>query len=262
MSALQVVLAVASGGVVGFALGLIGGGGSILAVPLMLYVVGLRNPHVVIGSSALAVAVNAFFNLFPHWRAGHVRWGTAVEFALPGAAGAVLGSEIGKAVNGQALLFFFALLMLVIAATMLRRPQPSRIPERAHPERVVPTGFLTGALSGFFGIGGGFLIVPGLMFSAGLPMIWAVGTSLVSVGTFGLATAVNYALAGLVNWGAVGAYLVGGAGGGWAGSRLASRLGAQRGTLTEVFAATIVVVALYMLYLNGKALHLIPPGTV
>jgi uncharacterized membrane protein YfcA len=252
----QIALAVLSGGAVGFALGLIGGGGSILAVPLMLYVVGLHNPHVVIGSTALAVSINAYLNLIPHWRAGHVRWKTAVGFALPGAIGALIGSDLGKAVNGQELLFLFAGLMLVIAVMMVRHKGTPRMAAagHAHLERVIPTGFFTGAISGFFGIGGGFLIVPGLMFSAGLPMILAVGTSLFSVGTFGLTTALNYAASGLVDWSAVGAYLVGGVGGGVLGSKLASKLGDNKSTLTWIFAATIIGVALYMLYLNGRTL--------
>src|SRR5271170_6945469 len=106
--------------IVGFSLGLIGGGGSILAVPLLLYVVGMPDPHQAIGTSALAVAVNAFANLVPHARAGHVRWQPALIFAACGLVGAFVGSSIGKVVDGHRLLILFALLMLVIAAMMLR----------------------------------------------------------------------------------------------------------------------------------------------
>jgi hypothetical protein len=84
----QEALAVLSGGAVGFSLGLIGGGGSILAVPLLLYVVDIGDPHVAIGTSALAVAANAFANLFGHWRAGNVKWSCAVTFAIAGVVGA------------------------------------------------------------------------------------------------------------------------------------------------------------------------------
>jgi hypothetical protein len=116
----QTVAAVGSGVIVGFTLGLVGGGGSILAVPLLLYVVGIPDPHQAIGTSALAVAVNAFANLVPHARALHVRWRPALNFAAAGLVGAFVGSSIGKVVDGRRLLILFALLMLVIAVLMLR----------------------------------------------------------------------------------------------------------------------------------------------
>src|SRR5690606_4322554 len=117
---LQSVLAIVCGSLVGFSLALIGGGGSILAVPLLLYVVGVGDPHLAIGTSALAVSLNAFANLIPHARAGHVRWNVAFPFAATGVLGAFIGSSIGKAVNGQHLLVLFAVLMLVVAGFMLR----------------------------------------------------------------------------------------------------------------------------------------------
>ena len=90
------VLAIFSGSIVGFVLGLIGGGGSILAVPLLVYVVGVSSPHVAIGTSAVAVALSALANLWGHARAGHVKWRCALVFAAAGSAGAVLGSTFGK----------------------------------------------------------------------------------------------------------------------------------------------------------------------
>lgn len=115
----QWVLTVASGGIVGFTLGLIGGGGSILAVPLMLYVVGVQDPHMIIGSTAFAVSINAFLNLIPHARAGHVHWKPAIIFAVPGAMGAFFGSTLGKLVPSKQLLFLFALLMIYMAIKMI-----------------------------------------------------------------------------------------------------------------------------------------------
>ena len=120
MDPFQTAAAVGSGGIVGFTLGLVGGGGSILAVPLLLYVVGMPDPHLAIGTSAVAVAVNAFANLVPHAREQHVRWHPAMVFAAAGLAGAFAGSSIGKAVDGRRLLILFALLMLFVAAMMLR----------------------------------------------------------------------------------------------------------------------------------------------
>src|SRR5271169_838395 len=154
----QDALAVASGGAVGFSLGLIGGGGSILAVPLLLYVVGIRDAHIAIGTSALAVSVNAFANLIGHWRAGNVRWPCAATFAIAGIAGAAIGSTLGKLVDGQQLLFLFALVMIAVGVAMLRpRSAGGDADVRMTPSiavRLVMIGLAVGAISGFFGIGG------------------------------------------------------------------------------------------------------------
>lgn len=255
---LQQVLSVVSGVLVGFTLGLIGGGGSILAVPLLLYVVGYRDTHVVIGTTALAVAFTAFANLLPHWRAGNVRWKAALAFALPGALGAAVGAAIGKIVPGKQLLFLFALLMIAVALSMLRsRPESGR-EERTGWSMVrwtLPISFLVGLLSGFFGIGGGFLIVPGLMFATGMPLLSAIGSSLVSVGAFGTTTAISYALSGLVNWLIAIEYIAGGILGGIGGAALATRLGGQKKTLTRIFAGIVLLVAFYILYSNISVLH-------
>ncbi|PPQ31648.1 sulfite exporter TauE/SafE family protein [Rhodopila globiformis] len=259
---MQAVLAVLSGILVGFSLGLIGGGGSILATPLLLYVVGVRNPHVAIGTGALAVAANAFANFVAHARAGTVRWRNAAIFAVVGVAGAAVGSSVGKAFNGQRLLFLFAILMIVVGILMLRRRHDSKAttgPERitrAGAARLAVAALLVGALSGFFGIGGGFLIVPGLIYATGMPMINAVGSSLLSVGAFGVTTAANYALSGLVDWTLAGEFIGGGVVGGLLGMRLALRLSTRRNTLTRIFAGLIFLVAAYMLYRNAAALGL------
>ncbi len=261
LTATQHVLAVISGFAVGFSLGLIGGGGSILAVPLLLYFVGYPNPHVVIGTTALAVSANAYINLIPHARAGNVRWKEAVLFAIVGAAAAFIGSSLGKAVDGKKLLFLFALLMLVIAGLMLRPRKPTSAqdaiaehPSKAKTLKLVIAAAVVGTLSGFFGIGGGFLIVPGLVLSTGMSMISAIGTSLVSVGTFGLTTALNYARSGLLDWTVAALYIGGGILGGWIGTRLATHLGRNsKGALNLIFAVLVVVVALYMLYRNLSA---------
>ncbi|QRF22881.1 sulfite exporter TauE/SafE family protein [Alicyclobacillus sp. TC] len=254
----QTILSIISGGLVGFTLGLIGGGGSILAVPLLLYVVGIHDAHVVIGTTALAVAVNAFVNLIPHWRAGHVRWKAAILFAIPGAVGAVLGSFIGKMVDGKALLFLFAILMLVIAIQMLRKKQVDQQDTARQQIKIGPvlgTGAATGMISGFFGIGGGFLIVPGLILATGMTMIDAIGSSLFSVGTFGLTTAISYALSGLVDWWVFLLYVIGGILGGIGGALLSNRLGKNKRTLQIVFSMIIIIVAIYMLYDNLSTLH-------
>ncbi len=261
LTPIQQVLVVISGLLVGFILGLIGGGGSILAVPLLLYFVGYNHPHVVIGTTAVAVALTAYANLFTHWRAGTVRWKPAILFAIPGVIGAAIGAQIGKVFPSTQLLFLFAILMIVIAVLMLRSggsasasPQPARKSMLAW---IFPVGFGVGLLSGFFGIGGGFLIVPGLMFATSMPLLNAVGSSLFSVGMFGTTTGITYALAGLVNWLIVVEYLAGGIPGGIIGARLALKLGARKKMLNRVFAGILLLVAVYMLYVNAIALHLL-----
>ncbi|MGA8193740.1 MAG: sulfite exporter TauE/SafE family protein [Acetobacteraceae bacterium] len=252
MDPFQTTAAIGSGVIVGFSLGLIGGGGSILAVPLLLYVVGMPDPHQAIGTSALAVAVNAYANLVPHARARHVRWSPAVTFASAGVVGAFAGSSIGKAVDGHRLLILFALLMLFVAALMLRGRKADTGATGAVPQknlwRLVAIGLGTGTLSGFYGIGGGFLVVPGLILATGMPTIAAIGSSLVAVGTFGMTTAVNYAVSGLVDWPVALLFILGGIAGGWIGARIAKRLSAQRQTLTRLLGCMLVVVSAYMLY--------------
>lgn len=255
---LQDLLTLLCGGVVGFSLGLIGGGGSVLAVPLLLYVVGLRDPHVAIGTGALAVALNAFANLAQHARAGTVKWACAATFAVAGMFGAVIGSTAGKMVNGERLLVLFALVMIAVGVSMLRsrsaEGDPSVHMSAKMAPRLIGTGLGSGLLSGFFGIGGGFLIVPGLIISSGMPILNAVGSSLLSVGTFGITTAANYAISGLVDWKIALLFIVGGVIGGALGMRLAIRLASRRGGLVKVFAIVLFVVAGYMLYRSIGAL--------
>ncbi|WP_200908683.1 sulfite exporter TauE/SafE family protein [Caballeronia mineralivorans] len=247
----QGIAAALCGGFVSFSLGLVGGGGSILAVPLILYVVGVHNPHIAIGTAALAVAASAYINMIPHARAGHVRWGPAFAFAASGVLGATLGSTVGKLVDGQKLLTYFAFLMCFVAFLMLR-PRPAATTTAAtYPtpySRLCGTGLGAGSLSGFFGIGGGFLVVPGLMFAGRMQIVDAIGTSLFAVGSFGLTTAINYSLSGQVDWLVAAEFVGGGVVGGLLGTRAASRLARKRGALNFVFSAMIISVAAYMLY--------------
>jgi len=257
LDTVQYLLGAGSGILVGFVLGLVGGGGSILAVPLLVYLVGVPSPHVAIGTSALAVAINAATGVVNHGRTGTVKWRCAVVFALSGVAGAFLGSTIGKAFDGQRLLFLFALVMIAVGGLMLRRGKKAGDPNvrlgKENAPKLVGYGLGTGAFSGFFGIGGGFLIVPGLIASTGMPMINAVGSSLVAVTAFGLTTAFNYALSGLVDWLLAFAFIIGGLIGSLAGTRLAKRL-AGEGQLSAIFAGLIFVVAAYMLWMSGRAI--------
>jgi uncharacterized protein len=269
MDLLHSLLAVLCGALVGFTLGLIGGGGSIIATPLLLYVVGLQ-PHVAIGTGAPAVSANAFANFGGHARSGNVLWRCAVI----GVAGAAFGSMLGKQVDGKQLLFLFAILMIVVGVLMLRRKDKgtqaagaispgstSNVcqlwnPKMRNPLPVASAALGVGALSGFFGIGGGFLIVPGLLFSTGMPMTCAIGSSLLAVGAFGLTTAISYGISGLIDWPVAAEYLAGGLGGGLVGMALATSLALRKAALNRVFASLVFIVAGYMLYRNAAVLGL------
>ena len=249
--------AVGSGGLVGFMLGLLGGGGSMLATPLLLYAVGVAQPHVAIGTGALAVSVNAFANFASHAIKGHVWWRCALVFSGLGVIGALLGSSLGKAFDGERLIFLFGLLMVVVGALMLKpRKAVAATPRPVDLRMCLATAAVAlaaGAASGFFGIGGGFLIVPGLLLATGMPMISAIGTSLLAVGAFGLATALNYASSGLVDWLLAAEFIGGGVVGGVFGMLLATRLGAYKNVLNRLFAALIFTVAAYILYRSWGA---------
>ena len=247
-------LATGSGGIVGAVLGLVGGGGSILAVPLLTYVVGVGSPHVAIGTSALAVSVSAAGNLVPQWRAGNVKWRCAAAFSLAGILGALAGSTAAKTVDGKSLLALFGVVMLVVGGLMLRRRRGEgdpavRLTKGSAPvllPRLLGVGFAVGLFSGFFGIGGGFLIVPGLMLATGMPLPMAVGTSLVAVSAFGAATAASYAASGLIDWPVAGLFILGGVLGGLVGARLGQRLSRHKRALTVTFASLVILVGLYV----------------
>jgi uncharacterized membrane protein YfcA len=255
MTILHDLLAVASGSVVGFVLGLVGGGGSILAVPLLVYVVGVPSAHIAIGTSAIAVAASAAANLAGHARAKTVKWPCAIIFAISGMIGAAGGAQLGKMVDGDRLLTLFGVLMVVVGVLMLRPRKSSGNPDvklsRETMARMLPmligTGLAVGALSGFFGIGGGFLIVPGVIGATAMPLINAIGSSLVSVTAFGLTTAASYAWSGLVDWPLAALFILGGALGGLLGIRLGKHLSSRKHALTLTFSGIVIVVGLYVI---------------
>ncbi len=255
LSALQAMLAGASGGLVGFMLALVGGGGSILAVPLLVHLVGMPQPHLAIGTSAVAVALNAGVSLLGHARAGNVRWPCASVFTGFGVAGAAFGAALGKRVDGEILLAAFAVLMVVVAVLMLRAgtstPTTDVRLSRGNAPALIGAGGATGVLSGFFGIGGGFLAVPGLMAATGMASFTAIGTSLVAVTAFGATTAASYALSGLVDWTLAGLFVAGGVLGSLGGMGVAKRLSSRRGALTRIFALMLMALAGFMLFRSG-----------
>lgn len=252
MEPIQLLLAALSGGVVALLLTVFGGGGSVLAVPLLLYIVGVRDPHMAIGASAAGVSLNALTALAGQAKAGRVRWPCAVLFAVIGSAAAWIGSSAAKAIDGHQLLLAFAVAMAAVGLAMLRPKKnegdPSVRLHRGMAPRVALSGAGVGVAAGFFGIGGGFLIVPGLMWATGMTLAAAQATSLLSVAAFGASTAVNYSLSGLVDWGVVAAMAVGGAAGTMAGLPLSKRLGANAVLGRQLFAGLILIVAVYVAF--------------
>jgi hypothetical protein len=249
------LLALPFGLAIGLSLGLLGGGGSILAVPVLVYVIGegVREATtmslLIVGSAALVGAVD-------HARAGRVRFRTAAAFGVAGAVGSVGGTLLNRLASPEAILFLFALLLLVVAAAMLRRPDRSDEPrdQRTHAwTRAVPVGLLVGVLTGFFGVGGGFLIVPALALILGLQMPVAVGTSLLVIS---IVTAVAFAAhltTGSIDWAVAAPFTAAALAGAVAGSRLVSRLPAVR--LRQAFAGMTIAMAVTLIVVNADVLR-------
>lgn len=243
-------VAVLGGAGIGFLLALFGGGGSVLATPLLVYGVGVRDPHVAIGTSAAAVSLNALVALGGQARAGQVKWPCAVVFALAGLAGSLTGAEIAKHMDGQRLLVWFAGAMALVGASMLlpkkNEGDPAVRLDAARTLKLAPLGLVTGLAAGFFGIGGGFLIVPGLMAATGMTLAHAAASSLVSVVLFGGATSASYAVSGLVDGPVFLALVAGGGIGALLGLPAARALEGHAGVARRVFALMVLAAAAYV----------------
>jgi len=259
----QLAAALLAGGVIGAILSLLGAGGSILAVPLLMFVVGVADPHTAIGTGAAAVAANALLALQRHAQRGNVRWPCGLVFAAFGVIGAFLGTLLGKAIDGQKLLALFGLVMIAVGLASLRGGPEGALAyavrmTRANAPIMAPrlglAGFGVGAASGFFGIGGGFLIVPGLMMSAGLPMSVAMGTSLVAVAAFGITALASYAASGFVDWSLAAAMTLGGFGGAALGALGGRVLSTRRALLARVFSAVVIATGAYVSWRGFAAL--------
>lgn len=255
-----IALTLLSGAIVGLFLGTFGGGGSVLAAPLLLYVVGVDDPHVAIGTSAAGVAAIALFSLIGHWRGGRVKWPCATVFAMSGLIGSILGSSLAKITQGDVLMLGFAAAMAMIALSMFRKPATAGDPDvTLSPSMVLqlaPFGLVVGLAAGFFGIGGGFLIVPGLMLAVGMTMANATASSLVSVAIFGAATSANYALSGMVDGRLILLLLAGGAVGGAVGIIVSKWLADRTRTARSIFALLILAVAIFVAVQAGQSVFM------
>jgi uncharacterized membrane protein YfcA len=250
------LLALPFGLAIGLSLGLVGGGGSILAVPVLVYALG-EPVKMATTESLLIVGATALLGSVDHARAGRVRVRTALAFGLAGAAGSVGGTALNRIVGSRSLLIAFAVLLLVAAAAMLRgRGEPGR-PEieprgRGLWLRIVPAGLATGVLTGFFGVGGGFAIVPALTLLLALPLGVAVGTSLLVIATTRSAALAAHLSSGGIDWTVAGAFTAAAVAGALAGSRAGGHAPAYR--LAQGFAVLVVGIAAFLIVRNVSAL--------
>ncbi|WP_316504348.1 sulfite exporter TauE/SafE family protein [Nitrosopumilus sp.] len=239
-----------SGVIVGFSLGLIGGGGSVLAVPLLLYVVGIKDTHLAIGTSALAVGIIAGISILNHKKLGNIQIKKGLLFAIPGIVGTLLGAQLGLWTPSENLLLLFAGFMAVVGFLILRKNTSKHEVTNGNSnlilisKNVSLSGFSVGMLAGYFGIGGGFLIVPTIMYSGGLNIIQAIGTSLVSVSSFGITIATRYFVADQVDLFVALLLIIGGVTGGYFGAKTSEKIPKEK--LSKVFAVLLFTVATYI----------------
>lgn len=182
MAPAMLVLALALSLLIGVSLGLLGGGGSILTTPILVYALGVE-PRSAIAMSLLVVGITSLFAMIQHARAGNVAWRTGLIFGAAGMAGAYLGGLVAQWIPANVLMGLFALMMLATAIAMFRGRKDAA-PEAGHARpiwKIVLEGLVVGVVTGLVGAGGGFLVVPALALLGGLPMQKAVGTSLLVI---------------------------------------------------------------------------------
>lgn len=243
--ALALVLALA----IGISLGLLGGGGSILTVPILVYALGME-AKVAIATSLLVVGVTSAAAVIPHALAGRVQLKTGLVFGAAGMVGAYLAGRVAHFIPANLLLIAFALMMLVTAAAMMRGRKGqagsgSVLPRPMSVGKVVAEGLIVGGVTGLVGAGGGFLVVPALVLLGGLPMSTAVGTSLVVIAMKSFAGFAGYLGHVHVDWQVAGLVTVMAVVGSFVGSRLAGNISQEK--LRKGFAWFVVVMGVFML---------------
>ena len=249
------LLASPLGLLIGLSLGALGGGGSILAVPALVYAAG-QSAKGATTTSLILVAFTSLIGLVPHWRAGRVRWSAGVLFGLAGIGGSLLGSHWNSAADPDVLLLAFSGLMFVAGGAMVRRLRRSRRSEGgAAPTsttiaidagtfvKVLAAGSGIGLLTGFFGVGGGFVIVPALVLALGFTMTEAVGTSLLVITINSLVALATRLHAGNIQWGTVVPFTIASLVGVVVGGRLAGTR--DHSTLQRWFVVLLFTVASY-----------------
>lgn len=265
-------LAVIFGVVVGFALGMTGGGGGIFAVPLLVYGLAVA-PREAVGISLAAVGGTAAFGAVPRLLRGEVELRTGVIFAVAGMAGAPIGSYLSTLVPEQALLVMFAILMLVVAWRMWAKARHPELATGVCASETLATGndaacqrddegrlrlnakcawllvfvgLLAGVLSGMFGVGGGFVIVPALVLFSGMRIRQAVATSLLVIVLVSISGVASYVVGGgALSLSTTTQFLIGGFAGMWLGGLVAKKL--EGPTLQKTFAIAVVLVAAFII---------------
>ena len=252
---------------IGLSLGMLGGGGSVLAVPVLVYVLG-QSVHQATTASLVVVTAGAVVGGITHARHGRVCWRHAITFIAAALPGVIAGTALGQAVSGRALIAAFAVIMLAAAAATWRKAGQdagsarTELSQSSCPAlqvaRVLIAGLLIGAMTGFFGVGGGFLIVPTLAIALAFSMRMAVGTSLIIITTTSLMALTAHLAAGrTLEVDVTVTMTVAAIAGALAGVRLAGHVPQRQ--LGHGFAALVLVVAAYLLIsatlLGG------PPGT-
>jgi uncharacterized membrane protein YfcA len=231
---------------IGISLGFFGGGGSILTVPLLVYVFGL-DPKAAIASSLLVVGAASMSGALHHWRAGNVDFRTGLLFGAAGMTGAYLGGRVGAFLDGTLLLLLFACMMVLTSVAMWqgRRARTPGAATRRATGRLIVQGLAVGSFTGLVGAGGGFLIVPALTLWAGLSIRAAVGTSLFVIVLNTMAGFLGYLNHVEVDYALVGAVTVMAIAGSFAGSRLANQI--DPASLRRAFAVFVLTMAVFIL---------------
>lgn len=259
----MLLLGFALAGLIGLSLGLLGGGGSILTVPILVYVMGFE-PKQAIAMSLAIVGTTALVGAQQHWRAGNVDWRVALPFGLVAMGGTYLGARLAVFFSGAAQLALFGGVMLIAAVFMFRDRTPEDAPPLATGALatilVVAEGLAVGVLTGLVGVGGGFLIVPALVLLARLPMKRAIGTSLLVIAAKSFAGFAGYLGQVEVPWGFLAGFTAVAILGIFAGTRLIRFVSQHR--LKQAFAVFLIVMGAFILYRNrtvllsvGKARH-------
>ncbi|UKY48226.1 sulfite exporter TauE/SafE family protein [Streptomyces inhibens] len=239
------LLALAAGAVIGLALGALGGGGSVLAVPALIYLLGFT-PAAATTASLVIVTATSATALYAHTRDGNVHWGTGSLFAMAGIVPAMLAGTLAGQVPAALLTCAFAVIAVLAALRMLRRRDGGDGDRPVRPGRAAAAGAGLGAVTGFLGVGGGFLAVPALASVLGLRMRAAVGTSLLVITVNSLAAlAARAGTADGLRWAVIGPFAGAAVLGAWDGKRLAAKV--SGGLLQRIFAVVLLALAVFML---------------
>ncbi|MBX7432151.1 sulfite exporter TauE/SafE family protein [Mycobacterium sp. Y57] len=244
----MIVLTVALAVLVGVSLGLLGGGGSILTVPLLAYVAGMDAKQA-IATSLLVVGATSAVGAISHARAGRVQWRTGLVFGVAGMTGAYAGGLLAHWIPGSVLLIGFAVIMIATAVAMLRgrkNVDPDAAPKSLPVGKVILEGLVVGLVTGLVGAGGGFLVVPALALLGGLPMPIAVGTSLVVIAMKSFAGLAGYLSSVQIDWGVAAAVTAAALVGALLGARLTSVVNPD--SLRKAFGWFVLVMSTVILW--------------